>query len=75
VHHAAIQFARPDVTWVFDADPAMARATRLALMHKAATEGWQVAGAHLPFPAIGHIRQAGAGYTFAPIALPATGRI
>lgn len=70
VHHAVIQFARPQVTWAYDTDPAMARAARLSLMARAASEGWPVAGAHLPFPAIGRISVADDGYAFAPIAQP-----
>ncbi len=67
VHHAAVQFARPDVTWTFDDTPDEARASRLALMEQAVEAGWLVAGAHLPDPGIGHITRAGAGYAFHPV--------
>jgi glyoxylase-like metal-dependent hydrolase (beta-lactamase superfamily II) len=67
VHHAAVQFARPDVTWAFDEDPAQARRSRLALMEQAVTAGWLVAGAHLPDPGIGRIERAGGGYAFRPV--------
>ncbi len=67
VHHAAVQFAQPEVTWAFDEDPDQARATRLALMARAAEAGWLVAGAHLSDPGIGWIRRAGAGYAFHPV--------
>lgn len=66
VHHAAVQFARPEVTWAYDADPEAARASRLALMAQAVEAGWMVAGAHLPWPGIGHITRSGAGYAFHP---------
>ena len=66
VHHAAVQFARPEVTWAFDADPDMARVTRLELMEQAVEAGWLVAGAHLPWPGIGSIARAGHGYAFHP---------
>jgi glyoxylase-like metal-dependent hydrolase (beta-lactamase superfamily II) len=66
VHHAAVQFARPEVTWAFDDDPGLARASRLALMEQAVEAGWIVAGAHLPGPGIGHIDRDGRGYAFAP---------
>lgn len=72
VHHAAIQFACPEVTWNFDDDPDQARASRLALMERALDEGFLVAGAHLPFPAIGligRIGRAGQGYHFSGIGL------
>jgi glyoxylase-like metal-dependent hydrolase (beta-lactamase superfamily II) len=67
VHHAAVQFARPEVTWAHDDDPAAARASRLALMEQAVEAGWIVAGAHLPHPGIGRIERDGAGYAFFPV--------
>lgn len=67
VHHAGVQFARPEVTWAFDADPALARASRLALMEQAVEAGWIVAGAHLPGPGIGRIERDGGGYAFRPV--------
>lgn len=68
VHHAALQFARPEVGWVFDTDQAAARASRLALMELAVEEGYLVAGAHLPFPAMGRISRAGkGGYAFSAV--------
>lgn len=69
VHHPAIQFAQPEVTWVFDTDQDMARTTRLSLIARAASENWSVAGAHLAFPGIGRISVAGDGYAFHPIAI------
>jgi glyoxylase-like metal-dependent hydrolase (beta-lactamase superfamily II) len=67
VHHAAVQFARPEVTWMFDDDPGQARANRLALMDQAAQAGWLVAGAHLSDPGIGRIERLGPGYAFHPV--------
>jgi glyoxylase-like metal-dependent hydrolase (beta-lactamase superfamily II) len=67
VHHGAVQFARPEVTWAFDDDPAQARATRLALMAQAVEAGWIVAGAHLPDPGIGHLDRLADGYAFHPL--------
>jgi hypothetical protein len=61
-----VQFARPDVTWVFDDDQALARRSRLALMAQAAEAGWLVAGAHLPHPGIGWISAEGRGFAFHP---------
>jgi glyoxylase-like metal-dependent hydrolase (beta-lactamase superfamily II) len=71
VHHAAVQFARPDVTWSFDEDPAQARRSRLSLMEQAVEAGWAVAGAHLPGPGIGWIRREASGYVFRPLSLAA----
>jgi glyoxylase-like metal-dependent hydrolase (beta-lactamase superfamily II) len=67
VHHAAVQFAAPEVTWVFDDDQVMARRSRLALMAQAVEAGWLVAGAHLPDPGIGRIERRGTGYAFRPV--------
>ncbi len=64
VHHAAVQFARPEVTWAYDGDQAQARQSRLALMDQAVAAGWLVAGAHLPYPAMGRIAAAGDGFAF-----------
>jgi glyoxylase-like metal-dependent hydrolase (beta-lactamase superfamily II) len=66
VHHAAVQFTRPEVTWVFDGDQSQARRSRLELMEQAVEAGWLVAGAHLPHPGIGRIERSGAGYSFHP---------
>lgn len=70
IHHPAIQFADPGVTWAYDTDADLARTTRLGLMARAASEDWPVAGAHLGFPGIGRIRVSGNGYAFAPITAP-----
>lgn len=66
IHHAAVQFPRPEVTWAFDDAPDQARASRLALMRQAVEEGWLVAGAHMPYPGIGHITREDDGYRFHP---------
>lgn len=71
IHHAAVQFANPDVTWAFDTDADQARATRASVMARVVAEGWAVAGAHLAFPAIGRLSVAGAGYAFHPISMGA----
>lgn len=67
VHHAAVQFARPDVTWAFDDDPEQARATRLSLLDRVTAEGWLVAGAHLPHPGIGRVERTATAYAFHPV--------
>jgi glyoxylase-like metal-dependent hydrolase (beta-lactamase superfamily II) len=72
IHHPAIQFARPAVTWSYDTDPAQARATRASLLARAAAEGWFVAGAHLAWPCIGQVSVAGDGYAFHPVNAPST---
>ncbi len=72
IHHPAVQFANPDVTWGFDTDADLARATRARLLARVVAECWAVAGAHLAFPAIGRISVEGAGYAFAPISAAQT---
>jgi hypothetical protein len=67
VHHAPLQFARPEVASVNDSDPDQARATRLVLMEQAVGAGWLVAGAHLPDPGIGWIERQGTGFAFRPV--------
>lgn len=67
VHHAAVQFARPEVGWKHDADLALARQSRLSLMRLAKRKGLLVAGAHLPDPGIGRIARSGTGYAFHPV--------
>lgn len=67
VHHAATQFARPEIGWKFDEAPAQARATRSTLMEQAVEGGWLVAGAHLPDPGIGWIIRDGGAFAFQPL--------
>jgi len=67
LHLPGIQFARPEVTWLYDDDPARATATRLALFQRVMADGLAVAGAHLAFPAIGHILQTADGLVFDPV--------
>jgi glyoxylase-like metal-dependent hydrolase (beta-lactamase superfamily II) len=68
VHNAAVQMPQPKVTIEFDSDPAKALATRLKLFGWTAKESLLVAGAHLPFPGIGHVRADGKGqYSWVPV--------
>jgi len=67
VHSHAVQFLHPDVSIEFDTDQKAAIATRKALFEKAARQGWGIAGAHLPFPGLGHIRKDAKGYAWVPV--------
>lgn len=68
VHAHAVQFARPGVSIEFDIDRKSAVATRRSLMKNMASSRSLVAGAHLPFPGIGHIRAEGkGGFSWVPI--------
>ncbi|MGL5010374.1 MAG: MBL fold metallo-hydrolase [Paracoccaceae bacterium] len=69
VHHAAVQFGHPEVTWAFDSDPDLARITRERLLARVLADGLAVAGAHLPGPGIGEVTNADVGYAFRPIVM------
>jgi glyoxylase-like metal-dependent hydrolase (beta-lactamase superfamily II) len=64
MHVAAAQFPDPAVTIRFDFDSASAAEQRRKVFADAAANRYYVGGAHLPFPALGHLRANGTGYTF-----------
>jgi glyoxylase-like metal-dependent hydrolase (beta-lactamase superfamily II) len=75
IHCFAIQLPRPDISIVSDIDTNQAIATRKALLEKVSSENLAVAGAHLPFPGVGHIRRKGDHYVWEPlISGPISGR-
>lgn len=59
------QAADPALGLVFDVDSAQAVATRQALLARAATEGWLVAGAHVE--GFGRVTRQGEGYRILPV--------
>jgi glyoxylase-like metal-dependent hydrolase (beta-lactamase superfamily II) len=63
----AVQLPYPEVSAGSDSDRAQAVATRQALFERLAKEGTAVAGSHLPFPGIGHIRKEEQGYGWVPV--------
>jgi len=67
VNVAAVQFPRPDITSVYDKNPARAKAQRVKQDARLTKARELVAGAHLPFPGIGHIRTLDGGYEFVPV--------
>jgi glyoxylase-like metal-dependent hydrolase (beta-lactamase superfamily II) len=67
MHVAAVQFPDPVVSLRFDMDSVMAAAQRKKVFADAAERGDWVAGAHLPFPGLGHLNAAGPGYAFVPV--------
>lgn len=67
VHSYAVQFARPEVAIEFDSDKKQAVATRKKLFAWAAKEKLHVAGMHLPFPGLGHIRSEGKAFSWVPL--------
>ncbi|MEZ4457315.1 MAG: MBL fold metallo-hydrolase [Gemmatimonadales bacterium] len=70
VHLGALQFADPSLVTSFDGDRAGGAAQRARIFSLAANQNLWVAGAHLPFPGIGHLRTDGNGYRWAPIDYP-----
>ena len=67
VHVSAVQLPKPAVSIHFDSDSAAAIAQRAQVFADAAAQGYWVAGAHLSFPGIGHLRRVGAGYVWVPV--------
>ena len=67
MHVAAVQFPEPQVTIAFDTDSKAAAEQRVKAYADAAQGRYLVAGAHLPFPGIGHIRADGKGYAWVPV--------
>ena len=67
VHNAALQFAEPDRAIAFDTDQAMAVATRKKVLDMVTNDRLTIAGAHLPFPGLGHVAKASTGYSYLPL--------
>ena len=67
MHVAAVQFGEPSVTIKFDSDTKAAEARREKAYADAAKNGYLVAGAHLSFPGLGHLRASGKGYIWLPL--------
>lgn len=65
-HVPVVQARRPDVSLVFDIDPAQGIATRKRVLDMAATERLSVAGMHLHFPGLAHVVRAAEGYALIP---------
>jgi hypothetical protein len=63
----ATQFARPEIAIEFDVDSKQAVASRKKIFAAAAKDNLWVAGAHLPFPGIGHMRAETRGYAWVPV--------
>ena len=60
-HGDVIQFDEPDIGISFDEDSPAAAIARRAAFAEAAEQRYWVAGAHIAFPGIGHVRWAGSG--------------
>jgi glyoxylase-like metal-dependent hydrolase (beta-lactamase superfamily II) len=64
MHVASLQFPDPSLTDNYDADAAAGTAQRKKIFADVAEHRYWVAGAHLSFPGIGHLRSTGTGYTY-----------
>ncbi|UKT65025.1 MBL fold metallo-hydrolase [Pedobacter mucosus] len=73
LHSGAVQFARPEVTIVYDVDPGRAASSRKKAFREAAANGYWIAGDHLSFPGIGHVKAYGNAYQWYPINYTTTG--
>jgi glyoxylase-like metal-dependent hydrolase (beta-lactamase superfamily II) len=67
LHAQRVQLQHPEVTVVFDIDPAAAATTRNQLLSELARENVVVAGPHMLFPSLGRLHVAGSGYSWAPV--------
>lgn len=67
VHNHAVQFARPETAFEYDIDAKQAVATRKRIFALAAKERLMVAGMHLPFPGMGHVRREPRGFAWVPV--------
>jgi glyoxylase-like metal-dependent hydrolase (beta-lactamase superfamily II) len=67
VHNAALQFAAPERAITFDTDQALAITSRKRVFDMTATDRLLIAGAHLPFPGLGHVARTSSGYAYVPV--------
>ena len=63
---AALQFSHPDIGITFDADGAVAAATRKKVLAMLAADKIAVAGSHLPFPGVGHVEARDEAFAWVP---------
>ena len=66
VHVPQLQFAHPDYSMAFDFDEDKGRAVRQAVFRDVAVQRQWIAGAHLPFPGVGHLIIKDEGYAYVP---------
>jgi glyoxylase-like metal-dependent hydrolase (beta-lactamase superfamily II) len=64
LHVGPVQFARPEITVMFDFRQDAARQRRQELFEMAVKEDMLIGAVHLPFPAVGRLRKRDAGYTY-----------
>jgi glyoxylase-like metal-dependent hydrolase (beta-lactamase superfamily II) len=68
IHAQRVQLQHPEVTVVFDIDPAAAAVTRNQLLPKLAGGDVLIASPHSSvFPPLGRLRKEGSGYSWMPV--------
>lgn len=67
VHVGPVQFQKPDVTFLFDDDPAKAAQTRHKIFDHAISQAALIGASHLPFPGLGHIGMDTPRYRWHPL--------
>lgn len=65
-HHFIVSVQRAQWGIGFDQDQAAAKASRLAVLQRAADENLLVYAYHFPFPGLGHVRRQGESFVWAP---------
>jgi glyoxylase-like metal-dependent hydrolase (beta-lactamase superfamily II) len=66
VHHHALSFLHPEWVMQYDVQSDVAIATRQRVLDRLAVDRSRVFGAHMPFPALGHVRRAGGAFEYVP---------
>lgn len=66
-HGDVVQFDEPGIAIAFDEDSEKAIISRQRAFAEAADEGYLVAGAHISFPGIGHVRRDRDNYDWVPL--------
>ncbi len=67
IHHVAFGMRNPEWHVAFDVDPTEGSRVRRAMLERLASDGALISGAHLPFPAVGHVAREGKAFRFAPV--------
>lgn len=66
IHAGAVQFPHPEVTIDFDSAPDQAKNQRERIFSLVAKSKALMAGAHLQFPGLGHVRETKSGFEWVP---------
>jgi glyoxylase-like metal-dependent hydrolase (beta-lactamase superfamily II) len=65
-HHYVVSLREPEFTISFDADPAVAEASRRALLTRLSRVGERIYSPHFPYPGLGVVRTEGDGFAWVP---------